>query len=175
MPREIFIPTDDELCDLQLTAASQVPGVDGGREIGVRGLHGGESVGFSIILLPRWTPWEIEGLSHPLERGGVLLRRDGAEGDAFVRALDDVYRTRQRPHAMRPRVFFAAIALAGRPVDIEREAVKLKLFHEADFSRVNYAEVFLNVDLVARRIELREKDPEYRGPLVRALAESREP
>jgi len=70
---------------------------------------------------------------------------------------------------MAERVFFAAIALEGHPPAVAGELVKLKLFFEADFEE-RYAEVYLNIDLDARRVELHEKDPDYRRPLVRALA-----
>ena len=65
-------------------------------------------------------------------------------------------------------MFFAAIALAGHPPAVAGEPVKIKLFFEADFDE-RYAEVYLNIDLTRSRVELHEKDPDYRRPLVRAL------
>jgi hypothetical protein len=52
--------------------------------------------------------------------------------------------------------------------------VKLKLFYEPAGATdeeydEGYAEVYLNIDVAARKIELAEKDEEYRAPLVRAL------
>jgi hypothetical protein len=46
----------------------------------------------------------------------------------------------------------------------------MKLFFENEEPN-RYAEVFVNVIAPERRIELHEKDPEYRKPLLCALGE----
>jgi hypothetical protein len=46
--------------------------------------------------------------------------------------------------------------------------VKIKLFFESD-DEDRYGELFTNVELAARRLEVREKDEGYRLPVVRAL------
>lgn len=44
--------------------------------------------------------------------------------------------------------------------------MKIKLFFESD-DESRYAELYLNIDLPATRLELAERDPDYRGPIVR--------
>jgi lipocalin len=43
----------------------------------------------------------------------------------------------------------------------------MKLFFESE-PKEAYAEFFTNIDLVQAKMEFREKDPEYRVPLVAA-------
>ena len=77
---------------------------------------------------------------------------------------------------MAPEVAFTGISLQGDPRALTVAPAKIKLFFEPDGEpddeeyQARYAEAYLDVDLVARRLELNEKDEDYRGALVRALA-----
>ena len=57
----------------------------------------------------------------------------------------------------------------GNPSDLDAGPTKIKLFFESE-AEDRYAEVFLNIDVRARSIELNEKDPDYRRPVVSALS-----
>ena len=58
---------------------------------------------------------------------------------------------------------------SGRaPRELEKGLVKIKLFFEGA-AESQYAELFANIDLKARRLNLAEKDPEYRPAIIRAL------
>ena len=70
---------------------------------------------------------------------------------------------------MSRRTEFKAISLEGNPTALSRGQVKIKLFFEGR-TQSDYAECFLNLDLGKSRAELREKDPEYRAALIRALS-----
>jgi len=63
---------------------------------------------------------------------------------------------------------FTGISLEGDPRDLAKGPVKIKLFFESG-GQDDYAELFTNIELAARRLEVREKDEEYRKPVVRAL------
>jgi len=47
--------------------------------------------------------------------------------------------------------------------------VKIKVFYESD-DMERYAELFTNIDLRHRVLQINEKDEEYRKPVVRALS-----
>jgi hypothetical protein len=49
----------------------------------------------------------------------------------------------------------------------------MKFFYEND-DAARYAEFFTNIDIPNGRIEIREKDPEYRAAIVKALTLHRE-
>lgn len=155
-------------CDLVLRAVSHATGPDGSQTIAARGTHNGRPVGFNVMILPEWEPWDVESLGT-LYRGGVLIQADGEQSHAFLRALDELYGTREASDRMAERVFFAAVALAGHPPSLRENPVMIKLFFEAD-APDRYAEVYLNIDLDRARVEFHEKDPDYRRPLVLALS-----
>jgi hypothetical protein len=72
------------------------------------------------------------------------------------------------PSKMAASTNFTAISLEGTPAKLADGPVKLKLFYETDKDE-DLAELFLNIDVPKSRVELREKDPEYRAAIVRAL------
>ena len=69
---------------------------------------------------------------------------------------------------MADSVEFAALSLEGDPADLAAGPVKLRLFFEPN-DPDRHAELYLNLDLRARSIELHEKDEAYRRPLIPAL------
>jgi hypothetical protein len=63
----------------------------------------------------------------------------------------------------------SAVSLHGDPRSLETGPVKWKLFFEED-DPDRYGELFLDLDLRARRLRLGEKDNEYRKAIVAALS-----
>lgn len=98
----------------------------------------------------------------------MSYRSVGADSDLLLRAMDELYGTKQAPKAMNKATEFTAISLGGNPRDLAQEPVKIKLFFESN-SEDQYAELFTNVDLRARKVYISEKDEEYRTAIVRAL------
>jgi hypothetical protein len=56
----------------------------------------------------------------------------GEESDGFLQALDEVYNTNTGRRTMRDQVAYLAVSLAGHPLRLEREFLKMKLFFESD-------------------------------------------
>jgi len=63
---------------------------------------------------------------------------------------------------------FTGISLEGDPRDLTSGRVGIKLFFESG-EQVDYAELYTNIELAARRLEVHEKDEAYRLPVVKAL------
>jgi len=101
-------------------------------------------------------------------QGTVSYRRIGPESDAFLQVLDGLYGSKSNPNGMAAETLFTAITLGGDPVDLASGPVKIKLFYEKGGDD-RYAELFTNIDLSARKLEVAEKDEEYRSQIVRAL------
>jgi len=101
-------------------------------------------------------------------RGIVTYRSTGADSDAFIQVLDELYGTKVGPKAMGRETQFTGISLEGDPRDLAKGPVKIKLFFESDKEDA-YAELFTNIELAAHRLEVREKDESYRLPVLRAL------
>lgn len=60
-----------------------------------------------------------------------------------------------------------AVAIASNPTDIAKEPVRMKLFFDDGMENSDYAEVFLNIDMVQGLAALNEKSEEYRDGLMR--------
>lgn len=144
---------------------------DGQRRVVARGKYGDGVVGLEVVLS---NEWEFSDLA--LEGGGALqlawstleLRSIGPESDSLLRALADVY-GRPAPDGPFVGAFLCdAVYLGDDPASIDEQAVRIKIF-TGQGDEPDYAEVFVNIDLAAFRLEIAEKDEEYRAPLVRSL------
>lgn len=165
---EITSDTESGFCDLLFAPASHSVRPDGSQTVVARGVHHGLEVGFSIELSPAWEPFEIDVLTPPY-LGQVTLIADRPHSDRLLSALDGLYGVNEHPCAMAERVSCTTFALDGYPPSLRRKRINLKLFVESEHDAA-LAEVFLNIDLRARRIELRERNIDYRRALVHALA-----
>jgi len=130
---------------------------DGSQSIRGLGTHKGRQLGLEVVLGPAWQSGSL-GKDLPLVtyRGIITYRSTGPESDAFVQVLDELYGTKVKPK------------VEGDPRDLAKGPVKIKLFFESD-KQEDYAELFTNIELAAHRLEVHEKDEEYRLPVVRAL------
>ncbi len=65
-------------------------------------------------------------------------------------------------------MLFTGITLAGDPRELSSVPVKIKLFVESE-DEDRYTELYTNIDVQGRRLEIKEKDPDYRDPVMRAI------
>lgn len=142
---------------------------DGSQSVRGSGTHKGRPVGLEVVVGPSWQAGSL-GKDIPLVtyRGIVTYRSTGADSDAFVQVLDELYDTKVSPKAMVGEIQFTGISLQGDPRNLAKGPVKIKLFFESG-GQDDYAELFTNVQLDAHRLEIHEKDKGYRSPVVRAL------
>jgi hypothetical protein len=167
---ELTEGSEEGFSDLSLRMEGLLRGPDGRYRFEARAAHKGRPVAFAVALSTTWNAQEVEGTTVSLHWGEAQLISVGNESDGFVQALDEVYGTGLGVLQMRGNVKFLAVSLAGHPLRIEGEPIKLKLFfeHEADD---RYAEVYLNCDSEESRVEFHEKDPDYRRAVVLALSQ----
>lgn len=166
---EITAQSEEGFVDLVFRVQDHKTLADHSQRIWAAGLHKGQEVGFEVVLGPTWKTGKL-GKDVPIEtsRGTVSFRRVGPESDAFLTVLDDLYGAKLGPKAMAADALFTGISLAGNPGDLARGPVKIKLFYEKS-GEDRYAEFYTNIDLAARRLEVREKDEAYRRQVIQAL------
>ena len=141
----------------------------GSQVIRASALHQGRRVALEVVLGPDWR--EGTFADKPCYQGLVTYRSVGPESDALLRILDQLYGTGTAPSVMAKLTDFACLTLSGNPGELRSGPVRAKLFLEPEAEgSEGYAELYTNVDLAAKKLEIREKDPEYRGAIVRALA-----
>lgn len=105
-------------------------------------------------------------------RPGVTFSSSGPSSDRLLRAISSLYETDLPDARMVDTESFTAIALHQGTIDMENQAIKLKLFgrDQASHTEDDYYESFFNLDLPGRLVFWNEKDPDYRQPLLRGLS-----
>jgi hypothetical protein len=166
---EITSESEEGFYDLVLAITEHRKLADGAQTILASGLYKGSKVSLEIYLHPSWQSRPFDA-DVPLTtyRGNLSIRSIGAESDLLLRAIDEIYGTKQSPKAMNKATEFTGICLGGNPQELSKEIVKIKSFFDSN-SANEYAEFFTNIDLNARKVYIREKDEEYRAAIVRAL------
>jgi hypothetical protein len=154
---------------LKFALVSRTPTADGGQRLVVVGHDGDLQAGFAILLAPSWPSSSAGGDDLNLRKGSVVLESIGLPSSRFIQALDRLYSTGTASTQMRPATKFEAISLSGDPSALDRGPVKIKLFYDGQSSG-RHAELYLDIDARAGRVELNEKDFVYRRPVVVALA-----
>lgn len=164
---EIASATEEDFHDLVFNVEKVATAGDHSQEITAVGVHKGQPVRFQAVLSPTWEEGHLA--DRATYRGMVTIRSLGTESDALVKVIDGLYRAKVNATTMARAVPFGAISLKGNPSRLAAGEVDIKLFFESK-SEARYAELYLNIDLPKNRVELREKDEEYRAPVVRALS-----
>jgi hypothetical protein len=143
---------------------------DGSRALEARGLHRGREVGLLVVLGASWPEAKFDQkVPWTAYKGVITYRSLGRAIDSFLHIVDELYGTALHPKSMWVETKFTGISLGGKPDELEKEPVKIKVFYESDDEQ-RYAELFTNIDLQHQVLQINEKDKSYRKPVVRALS-----
>jgi hypothetical protein len=141
----------------------------------------GEVIGFGFeIPLDTWHSSRNEEPDEPrFHWSQINLASIGEATDRLVSSYSMWFGRQEMRRPAASRFPCGAVALENGPPDPLRRKAYFKLFFEiAEIDLAPevlaeehspYAELYFNVDLGAKRAWLREKDPEYRLPLLRFL------
>lgn len=166
---EVMLGTGEDFIDLALFIEDHQRQPDGTQIIRAAGKHNSQPIRLEIVLGASWKSGSLdEKIPLVVYQGTVTFRSLGTESDNLVRMLDEVYGTKLNPTAMKQQTRFTAMTLGGDPRDLSKGPVKVKLFFESDNEK-EYAELFTNIDLSKHRLEINEKDPDYREAIVQSL------
>ena len=165
---EITSEAVEGFVDLVFAITNSQVNPDGSASFHAQGVHKGETVGLRVLLQP---PWKEGALGEDIVtfQGRVIYESTGMESDRLVQIMGELYRSSVRVRSMRKGpIPFTGITLEGQPRGLASAPVKIKLFVESD-DEDGYGELYTNIDVPGRRLEIREKDPDYRDPVMRAL------
>jgi len=154
---------------LVFAIVSRTPTPDGGQRLLLVGHDGDFQVGFALLVPPGWSSSAAAGRDLNLRKGSVVIESIGVPSTRFVQALDRLYSTGTASTQMKPATTFEGISMSGDPSALERGPVKMKLYYGSD-SDPRHAELYLEIDARAGRVELDEVDLVYRRAIVVALA-----
>ncbi|GIV03356.1 MAG: hypothetical protein KatS3mg015_2733 [Fimbriimonadales bacterium] len=118
------------------------------------------------VVHGRWGPHEVKfRIELPWSAGGTIrFVRMGEESDGFARLLSDATGVRARAR-MRDVVEWSGILVDGRLDDAERSTAMWKATHESP-----YCELLVEYQGAEKKIQLLEKDLDFRAALVRTVA-----
>lgn len=164
---DVVVITEEGFVDIDLHVASYNANKDGPFRIRVANTFQGKAVGFLVQIDKKWTAKKMENVKKPLFWGTGQLIFDGEATVAFVEMLSGLYGV-SLPTIVGQQVDFDAVGLFNDPRKLATREVKMKLFFNSENQNL-YSEVYLNVNLSEKTLELHEKDQDYRQPLVRSL------
>lgn len=169
-PPQITASSEEGSADLCFAIESRSRAGGAGTRLVAVGRDGSDEVAFAVVLSRDWKETTLGGAPGG-HLGVVAIESIGQRSDDLVRAIDRLYAAKVGAGAMARSTRFAAFALDGKPADLDAGPVQLKLFFESEEDD-RYAELYLNIDVAGARIELNEKDDDYRKALVLALADA---
>jgi hypothetical protein len=139
----------------------------------VKGLYKKHTVGLQIEVNSNIGAGIVDGkvnVNSGTARQSVHIRSMGAESDALVKALAELYGHPTTKAFRQQPLPVTAFSLNETPVNLDKSGYyKLKLFLE-EFDEHLYSEVFLNINTEKKEIEINEKDWEYRRPIIELLS-----
>ena len=151
---------------------------DGTVTLILRATSNGTSVGFGAMVrrdIRAGLDADSNLVKDHVYRRGVFFFRTGPESDRLMTAFARAYGDETPSKVMIEKEEFTVIALAQGDLDILSEPARMKIFGNdgpAD-SEDDYYESFFNLDIPGGYAYWNEKDPEYRGPLLRSMTSSR--
>lgn len=135
-------------------------------------LYEGQELGLEVFI-PN-TPTDEKGFGN-----GIILKSTGDKSDRLLQLLSKVYlQNNSDLKQFRDSISVAYVDLdkfaesvAGASPQDSSYIKKYKLFFEGA-KEDEYAEIFLNYNMLEKRIELNEKDEEYRPILIKFLSKN---
>lgn len=167
---EAMLGKEDGFVDLSLSIAKYEKQKNGVARFLVRNTLDGKKVGFVVELQPTWKVQKVENADAYFYWGNAVIASTGKDSDTFLKILSKLYGLSLQNVSFSNRVNAQVVGLANDPARIENEPIKMKFFLNPDGPEELYPEVFINVDLKQNILEFNEKDPEYRGALVKSLS-----
>ena len=162
---EGFLDIDIPLISVESGGAGKVRYVARGEVLG-------QDIGFAVVLHAGWDAQPTDDNSAIFYWGSGVYQRTGPESDRFVELVERQYGIQPSGRGMLTQVPAEVVGLDSDPAHAVQGGAKMKFFfHGQSEDAERYAEVFTNINVEEGMLEFREKDNEYRLPLVRALAE----
>src|SRR5438477_187970 len=97
---EITSESEEGFADLVFRLQAHEVRPDGAQKVRVAGLHKNQPFGFDLVLGPTWKKGKYADIGLKTNSGTVSYRSVGAESDAFLQVLDELYGTKLSPKAM---------------------------------------------------------------------------
>jgi hypothetical protein len=134
--------------------------------------HDDREIAFNVLFPCRWVHDPPKGAPRGLfdYRAGMALVNAVPVEKAFMETLASLWSLPAPTGGMANFTEVSAISLGGNPERVLHEPISLKIFFGSyENAPIPYAEAYLNLDLPNRSLQLKEKDPHYRGAIIEGL------
>src|SRR5262249_545654 len=101
---------------------------------------------------------------------GIKIKSIGIESNAFIEKLSVLYELTNDNNYMKNTIPFTSFALGGDPRAFVNEYIKFKVFYDDQDELGLYSEFYININLLKRILEMKEKDIEYRENILKAFS-----
>ena len=171
---EITKGRGEGFCDILLAIRAVTFTAEGACTLAAVGRFEKTEVGIAVRIQPGMRPGFLDSRLDRTAffRDSIRIRSIGAASDRFLAALAKLYEVPLVNPVMRREVVFTSFSLAGDPRKLREQYVQMKLFHDDAATFDEYCQLYFNVNLPRREVELREKDSDYRSSVIKALQRS---
>lgn len=165
------ITSEDGFVDVELPINSFHFDKDGALQLSASGIVEGRRVGFDLDIDSKWKVQKPDNVPITIHWGSGIIRSIGEESDAFLSLLAEKYGNGKDAFRMVREVSVTTAMMEGAPATMNEKPFKMKVFFEHG-GEDKYAEIFINIDIVKKRLEFRDKDPEYHAGILASLKKS---
>ena len=167
--QEEFADLSFELTEIQTKQSPE------GTPIHLFYFHGGENdsaFDLAVGLCEDWDEDSPAGALFPVYWSDLAIGVVSSNSSNFLQVLAAAYDLKVDANASMKDVVNARVVAMGRaPTNFLIERTHLKVFF-AEPLHDAYGEFYLNIDPATRRVELNEKDPEYRGAILQGFTQT---
>lgn len=161
----------DHMPDLILAIHEIAEAAEGKVIVMAYGIQGERRVGLAVTFRGGMRPSIV---NNDFDRtafypDGVSFSSIGEDSDALLLAMAALYGIKLERGRFVKRVATTSVALDGDPRNMLNEKIMFKVFFCPDGDEDTYAELYTNIDIPNRVLELLEKDDEYRVNIIKAL------
>lgn len=165
------ITSEDGFVDVELPINSFHFDKDGALQLSASGIVEGRRVGFDLDIDSKWKVQKPDNVPITIHWGNGIIRSIGEGSDAFLSLLAEKYGNGKDAFRMVQEVSVTTAMMEGAPATMNEKPFKMKVFFERG-GEDKYAEIFINIDIVKKRLEFRDKDPEYHAGILASLKKS---
>lgn len=118
---------------------------------------------------------EEKEVLYSMPTGVLYFVSNGKESDAFIKIMASLYEVQAKHDKMHKQTPSFCVSLTSDISEIKNEVIKLKCFFndgnfEGDDEEI-YAEIYVNIDLPNKHIQIAEKDMDYRYNIIKSLTQ----
>jgi hypothetical protein len=171
--RPVVVERRDAFIDITLPVISNSCDTHGGCVVETAGIYQGRPTGLTVIFAPGMRQSiftdRVETTNVFSARGGITFVVDGPRGTSLVHLFATSYGIPAHHLSLPVTVATTAIAFEGNPANIQSQPLRFKIEHPSDKNSQDYFELFVNTDLANNKVQLSEKEVDFRPAVLNAF------